>query len=119
MDKLHNCIDLICDCGYAERKETLRETYESIIGVYNLERDDPKMWEMVWDHKIQSLFQMEKQSGIQGIALAKPKSVNDLAVLNSVIRLMAPEKGAEQPLEMWARYRTDIRQWLNEMRAMV
>ena len=117
MDKLHNCIDLICDCGYAERKETLRETYESIIGVYNLERDDPKMWEMVWDHKIQSLFQMEKQSGIQGIALAKPKSVNDLAVLNSVIRLMAPEKGAEQPLEMWARYRTDIRQWLNEMRA--
>ena len=116
MDKLHNCIDLICDCGYAERKETLRETYESIIGVYNLERDDPEMWEMVWNHKIQSLFQMEKQSGIQGIALAKPKSVNDLAVLNSVIRLMAPEKGAEQPLEMWARYRQDIQQWIDEMR---
>ena len=116
MDKIHNCIDLICDYGYAERKETLKETYESIIGVYKLERDDPAMWKMVWNHKIQSLFQMEKQSGIQGIALARPKSVNDLAVLNSVIRLMAPEKGAEQPLEMWARYRQDIHQWIDEMR---
>ncbi len=116
MDKIHNCLDLICDYGYAQRKETLKETYESIIGIYNLERDDIKMWEMVWNHEIQSLFQMEKQSGIQGIALTKPKSVNDLAVLNSVIRLMAPEKGAEQPLNMWARYREDISQWISEMR---
>ena len=59
---------------------------------------------------------MEQQSGIQGIALTKPKSVNDLAVLNSVIRLMAPERGAEQPLNMWARYRQDITQWIAEMR---
>ena len=117
MDKLHVCIDLLCDNGYAKRKETLKETYENIIGIYNIERDDPKMWKMVWDHKIHSLFQMEQQSGIQGIAVAKPKSVNDLAVLNSVIRLMAPEKGAEQPLDMWARYRKDINQWVKEMRA--
>lgn len=34
MDKIHNCIDLLCDYGYAERKPTLRETYESIVGVY-------------------------------------------------------------------------------------
>ena len=59
---------------------------------------------------------MEQQSGIQGIALSHPRSVNDLCVLNSVIRLMAPEKDAEQPLEMWARYRKDINQWYEEMR---
>ena len=115
-DKIHTCIDLLCEHGYAERKATLRETYESIVGVYNLERDAPEMWDMVLEHKIQSLFQMEKQSGINGIALAKPRSVDELAVLNSVIRLMASEKGAEQPLEMWARYRKDINQWYNEMR---
>ena len=116
MDKIHNCIDLLCDYGYAERKDTLRETYESIIGVYNLERENADMWEMVLKHKIGSLFQMEKQSGIQGIAIAKPKSIDELAVLNSVIRLMAPERGAEQPLEMWARYREDINSWYQEMR---
>lgn len=29
---------------------------------------------------------------------------------------MAPEKGAEQPLDMWARYRQDINTWYNEMK---
>jgi len=116
LDKIHNCIDLLCDYGYAERKETLKETYESLIGIYNLEREDPKMWRMVWNHEIQSLFQMEKQSGINGIAIAHPKTVDELAVLNSVIRLMAPEKGAELPLDMWARYRQNINSWYNEMR---
>ena len=117
MDKIHNCIDLLCEYGYAERKPTLRETYESIVGVYNIERDDPKMWEMVQKHEIGSLFQMEKQSGISGIEIAKPKSIDELAVLNSVIRLMASEKGAEQPLNMWARYRKNINEWYKEMRA--
>lgn len=71
---------------------------------------------MVWRHDIQSLFQMEKQSGIQGIALTHPQSVDDLAVLNSVIRLMAQEKGAEQPLNKFARYKENIQLWYDEMR---
>ena len=115
MDKIHNCIDLLCEHGYVERKPTLRETYESVIGIYNLERNDPKMWQMVLEHKINSLFQMEQQSGINGIALAKPQSVDELAVLNSVIRLMASEPKAEQPLDMWARYRKNIQEWYDEM----
>lgn len=115
MDKIHNCIDLICDYGYAEQKKTLRETYESIIGVYNLERDDPKMWKMVWEHQIGSLFQMEKQSGIQGIAALHPTSVDDLATLNSVIRLMAQEKGGEIPTEKLARFKANPSLWDEEM----
>lgn len=115
LDKIHNCIDLLCDYGYAERKDTLKETYENIIGIYNLERENPQMWKMVHNHEILSLFQMEQASGIKGISLTKPTSVKDLATLNSVIRLMAPEKGAEQPLDMWDRYRRDITQWYREM----
>ena len=74
------------------------------------------MWKLVWDHKIMSLFQMEQESGYRGIELAKPKSVNDLSVLNSVIRLMAPEKGAKTPLETWSEYRKDISPWIKEMK---
>jgi hypothetical protein len=47
MNKIHNSIYLLCDNGYTEKKETLKETYESLIGIYNLKRNDPKMWEMV------------------------------------------------------------------------
>lgn len=115
MDKIHICLDLLMEQGYIEQKETLKDTYESVIGIYNLEREAPEMWKMVWNHEIHSLFQMEKQSGIQGIALTHPQSVDDLAVLNSVIRLMAQEKGAEQPLNKFARFKNDISYWYDEM----
>ena len=115
MDKIHICLDLLCEQGYIEKKDSLRETYENVIGIYNLVREAPQMWQMVWNHEIHSLFQMEKQSGIQGIALTHPQSVDDLAVLNSVIRLMAQEKGAEQPLNKFARFKNDIGLWYKEM----
>lgn len=70
---------------------------------------------MIWEHRVLSLFQMEQQSGIQGIALTHPESVDDLAHLNSVIRLMAQEKGAELPLAKYARFKNDITLWYDEM----
>lgn len=115
LDKMHACLDLLVEQGYVEKKPTLKETYESVIGIYNLERENKDMWEMVWEHKISSLFQMEQQSGIQGIALTHPESVEDLAHLNSVIRLMAQEKGAEQPLSKYARFKQNINLWYQEM----
>ena len=115
MDKIHNCIDLLCEYGYVERKSTLKETYESLIGIYNIDRDDPEMWRMVWNHEINSLFQMEKQSGIQGIATLHPTSVDDLAILNSTIRLMSQEKGGEMPTEKLARFKANPSEWDKEM----
>lgn len=116
LDKMHICLDLLTDLGYIEPGATLKETYEKTIGIYNLERTASDMWKMVWEHKIHSLFQMEKQSGIQGIALVHPESVDDLATLNSVIRLMAQEKGGEQPLNKFARFKNNIDLWYDEMR---
>ena len=116
LDKIHNCLNLLSEEGLIEQYPTLRETYEHSIGIYNLERNNPQMWQMVWEHKITSLFQLEQASGITGVAIAKPKSVEELAVLNSVIRLMAPEKGAEQPLDTWGKYRENIDIWHAEMR---
>lgn len=115
LDKIHNCLDLLEKYKYVVPENTLRETYEKYLGIYNIEREAPEMWRMVHEHKILSLFQMEKQSGVQGIALSKPRSVDDLATLNSVIRLMAPEKNAEQPLHKFARFRQNIKEWYAEM----
>ena len=117
LDKMHICLDLLAEQGYVEYNGSLKQMYEDVIGIYNLERDDKEMWKMTWRHEIQSLFQMEKQSGIQGIALTHPESVDDLATLNSVIRLMAQEKGAEQPLNKFARFKENIDLWYQEMRS--
>ena len=63
-----------------------------------------------------SLFQMEKQSGINGIAAMKPTSVDDLAILNSAIRLMATEKGGEMPVNKLARFKAHPDDWDYELR---
>ena len=115
MDKIHNCLDLLCEAGLIEQEPNLKDTYEKTIGIYNIDRDNPEMWKMVWEHKITSLFQMEKPSGINGIATLKPTSVDDLAILNSTIRLMAQEKGGEMPTEKLARFKRDPTQWEKEI----
>ena len=115
LDKIHNCIDLICEYGYEKKEPTLKETYEKIVGVYNLERTNPEMWKMCWNHEVMSLFQMEKQSGISGIAAMKPTSVDDLAILNSAIRLMATEKGGEMPVNKLARFKAHPSDWDYEL----
>ena len=70
---------------------------------------------MIWNHKILSLFQMEKQSGIKGISTLKPTSVDDLAVLNSTIRLMAQEGTSEMPTDKLARFKKDPKAWDREL----
>ena len=117
-DKIHTCLDLLVEQGYIKKYPTLRETYEEVLGVYKINRDDEKMWDMVQNHEIVSLFQMEQQSGVRGIALTHPRSVDELAVLNSVIRLMATEKGAESPLDKYARFRSYPNAWDAEMKQM-
>ena len=114
LDKIHNCLDLLVQYNYIENGN-LRDVYENTVGIYKIEREDPKMWKMLWNHDIMSLFQMEQQSGIQGIAAMKPTSVDDLAILNSAIRLMAQEKGGEIPVQKLARFKENPQDWDNEL----
>ena len=107
LDRIRACLDLLTEYDYLDKKLSLRERYEQAIGVYNLERNAPEMWQMIHNHKVESLFQMEEQSGVKGIAVAKPTSVDDLAALNAAIRLMPPEgvkeKNFRNMIQIWAR----------------
>ena len=115
LDKMQTELELLLDDGIIKWQGSLKATYEKYIGVYTLERAEKSMWQMLWDHKVMSFFQMEKESGIQAIAIAKPSSVDELATINSVLRLMAQEKGAETPLQKYARFRENIQYWYDEM----
>ena len=115
LDKIHTELDLLIEYGKIEPEATLKETYEKYLGIYNIERTDMNMWKMVWNHEIPSLFQMEQQSGIQGIEILKPTSVDDLAILNSTIRLMTQEGATEAPTEKLARFKKDPKAWDKEL----
>lgn len=118
LDKIYETLMLLLEDGQITWQGSLKKTYEKYIGVYTLEREAEDMWKMLWEHKVLSFFQMEKESGKQAIALSKPHSVDDLATLNSVLRLMAQEKGGETPLHKYARFKNDITQWYDEMTSM-
>lgn len=115
LDKIYATLMLLLKDGVIEWQGDLKSTYMKYIGVKTLERANLDMWKMLWEHKVLSLFQMEKESGKQALALVKPTSVDDLATINSVIRLMAQEKGSEAPLHKFARFHEDITQWYKEM----
>ena len=115
LDKIHTCLDLLTEDGYIDKNLSLRERYENTVGIYKIKRNEPEMWKMIWQHKIQSLFQMEKQSGIKGIATLKPTSVDDLAILNSTIRLMAQPGSTEMPTDKLARFKRDPAAWDREL----
>lgn len=115
LDKIDTELKLLLKDGLIEWQGTWKDTYEKYLGIYTLERNDLNMWKMLWNHEVMSFFQMEKESGIQAIALSKPRSVDDLATLNSVMRLMAQDKKAEPPLEKYARFHDDITLWYQEM----
>ena len=88
-----------------------------------------------WEHKRYSLFYLEINSltsidlrtilnikvetlvGRQAIQLSRPSSLEELASLNSIMRLMAPEKGMEQPLNKFARFKSNPEEWECEMDA--
>lgn len=114
LDKINTCLDLLVQYGHIQKYSTLKETYEHCIGIYNLERNSKDMWKMLWNREVMSFFQMEKQSGIQAVSLTKPESVDDLATINSVMRLMAAD-GGESPLEKYARFKNNILEWYKEM----
>lgn len=115
LEKEHICLNLLLEDGLIEWQGSLQATYEKYIGIYKIDRTNPDIWDLINNHKIISLFQMEKQSGHQAIAIGQPQSVEDLAALNSVMRLMAPYPGAETPLERYGRFRNDLSLWYKEM----
>ena len=115
LDRIHVCLDLLEEYEYIPNYNNLKEKYENTIGIYKLERENKDMWKMCWDYRIIDLFQMDKQSGIKGIGILKPGSVDELAILNSTIRLMSEEKGAEVPTEKLARFKRDTEAWDKEL----
>ena len=62
-------------------------------------------------------IKVETLVGRQAIQLSRPSSLEELASLNSIMRLMAPEKGMEQPLNKFARFKNNPEEWECEMDA--
>jgi DNA polymerase-3 subunit alpha len=111
--KLMKCVDLLVKDGKMKWQGSLRATYDKYLHPDVLDYRDPIMWQKAIDGKIMNLFQYETQVGEVGIKKAKPRSVMELATINSAIRVQS--EGSVQPIDRYAAYKADPSLWKGEM----
>ena len=114
-DIITQCLNLLQENKKIEQGLTLRQMYDKYIAPTVLPLDDDKLWKAASSGNILKLFQFDTQVGGQTIKLLKPHTPREMANCNSIMRLMAPEKGGETPTERYKRMKDDISQWYDEM----
>ena len=115
LDAMHQCINLLVKYNYIDWQGSLLKTYNKYFHPDVLDYTSEEMWKMAEDHKIINLFQFMTDVGAQAIKKIKPRSLTELGVANAVMRLMSSEPGADQPLDIYVRYKNNIQEWYDVM----
>ncbi|MED4883105.1 hypothetical protein [Bacillus smithii] len=114
IDRIRACMDMLIEDGYMEWKGSLRETYNEYLHPSKLKYDDPEMWKKVGDNAIPDLFQFDTLVGLQCAQKVKPTNVLELAIANSLMRLMSD--GDMQPVDKYILHKNNPETWINEMK---
>ena len=115
-DVIVQCLDMLQEHGEVEEEYNLRQLYDKYIHPDVLPIDDDKMWTALSEGKVLKLFQFDSQVGGQTVKTLKPKTPREMANCNSVMRLMASEKGGETPTERYKRMMDNMGRWYEELR---
>jgi DNA polymerase III subunit alpha len=114
LDRIHQCLNYMLESGRMQWQGSLKDTYDRYLSPEVLDYNNEEMWNMVADGSIRSLFQFDTNMGQQGIQLVHPRSLQELAITNAVMRLMAQD-GGELPLAKYAKFKTCPQLWYDEM----
>ncbi|MFW6001961.1 MAG: PHP domain-containing protein [archaeon] len=115
LDKIHAAMNYMLEDGELKWKGTLRDTYEYYLLPAVLEKKDPKMWYDLGQGNVPDVFQFDTVVGSQAVRDIKPQSITELAVANSIMRLMAQDD-MDAPIETYVAYKNDIDKWYREMK---
>ena len=114
LDRIRQCMNYMLEDGTMEWQGSLRATYNKYLAPQVLDYTSAEMWDMVGRGEISSLFQFDTLVGSQAIKSIQPRSLNELAISSSLMRLMGE---GELPLEKYARFKRVPQLWYDEMRA--
>lgn len=112
LDRIRQTMNYLLEDHKIEWQGTLRATYNKYLAPDVLNYTDERMWDMVDNGEIRALFQFDTITGSQAVAKIRPRSVTQLAVASSVMRLMGE---GELPLEIYAKYKENINLWYDEL----
>lgn len=114
LDRLHKCIDLLIEDGLIEDKGGIRENYNEYLSPDVLDYDSPAMWDAAGNDEICDLFQMATTVGREAMVKIKPRSLKQVSISSSVMRLMGNEDMV--PIDRYASFIQDISLWYQEMK---
>lgn len=102
--------------GEIESELSLREIYDKYLAPESLDIFDEKIWDAIDRNEILNLFQFDSDVGSQAVKKIRPRTMQQLADSNGLMRLAPSEKGAEPPMEKYIRFKENIALWYDEMR---
>jgi len=117
LDKLRTTMNLLLEDGKIQWQGNLKATYDKYLLPKELEYKDPNMWAMAGRGEIVDLFQFDTSVGSQAMRSIKPQSISQLAIANSLMRLMAQDENAELPLNTYVKFKNAEVMWYRELEA--
>lgn len=115
LDKIRTCLDLLLQYKQIEWQGSIRKTFNKYLHPNVIEKERPRIYEMLGEGTVMDLFQFSTDVGYQAAIKVKPSNLLETASANSLMRLMAGD-GEEQPIDTFIRFKNDIQQWYQEMR---
>lgn len=114
LDIIHETLNLLLKNKEIEWQGNLRATYDKYISPDVLDYETPEMFEILGTPKGNNIFQLSTDMGLKACQMVKPKSVTQMGLVNSLMRLQS-DGGDETPLEKYQRFTQDINEWYAEM----
>ena len=114
-DKITNCIELLQKDNKIDPNLSLKEAYFKYLDPEKIDYNDERVWKAIDSGNILNLFQFDSLVGATAIKKLQPTNMKMLTACNGLMRLMTSEKGAEMPLDRYARLKNDMNQWYQEM----
>lgn len=115
LDKIIQAIQLLQEDGEIDPALSLREVYNKYFHPDVFPMDDKDMWKALQEGDVLNAFQFDSEVGGRAMKKIAPKSLQELADANGLMRLMPSEKGAEMPLDKYVRFKDNIQLWYKEM----
>lgn len=114
LDKIRVALDLLIEDNFIQWQGSLKETYNKYLHPDILDYST-EMWEAASNGEVINLFQFDTLVGGQAIKKVKPKSLEDAASANSLMRLMPLEDGTV-PVDKYIKFKNDLKLWYREMK---
>lgn len=112
LETIDTCLDLLIKNSYIKPLSSKRETFNHYLGFDSLEFDAPDMWKLL--NSMPNAFQYDSVAGRKALKELSPSDLTQLTLSNGLMRLAVPS--GEQPMAKFLRYRSNLDEWIQDMR---